>query len=359
MFLMVLLLDSFLKGGVKICFLVGVGVAITAFVSYFTNCIRILNHAVSMKIVSVILLLLMAFSGVFCVDSTPNQETAPVQIEIPVVQSFEKDESPSPELQLPDSPALRPGDGQRQQPILPEEPLSIDIQITSITEPESAPVRQSQPLLLAHTDWSKLLAKYVDTLGMVNYKAWQHDRSALDQYLNFLSGTDLASLSRKEVIAFWINAYNAFTVKLILDHYPVQSIMDLDDGKSWDIRRIEIAGRYYSLNEIEHEILFRDYPDPRYHFALVCAARSCPPLMNTAWEANSLDSMLDVRTRHFIRDSRFNRFQSGEAAVSQLFNWYGDHFGPIISFLNKYLPTPLPPTTVIRFLEYDWSLNGR
>ena len=146
--------------------------------------------------------------------------------------------------------------------------------------------------------WDSLLQKHVSDDGLVNYAAFKTDQPLLDSFLNLLSThPPLPEWSGADKMAYWINAYNAFTIDLILDHYPVSSIMRLDGGKTWDVRRIKIGEKKYSLNQIENEILRTEFKDPRIHFAINCAARSCPPLLNRAYTAGRLDSLLDQRTR--------------------------------------------------------------
>ncbi|MBK8705831.1 MAG: DUF547 domain-containing protein [Saprospiraceae bacterium] len=104
-------------------------------------------------------------------------------------------------------------------------------------------------------------------------------------------------------MAFWINVYNVFTIKLIADNYPLKSIMNLDGGKTWDVERIKIGGELYSLNQIENEIIRPQFKDPRIHFALNCAAKSCPPLYDKAYLPSQLDQQLDERTRSFVNST--------------------------------------------------------
>ncbi len=209
-----------------------------------------------------------------------------------------------------------------------------------------------------HAPWDTLLRRHVSTDGRVNYKGFAGDRAALKTYLNALTQNPPAtSWSRAEKMAYWINAYNAFTVDLIVEHYPLQSIMQLDDGKTWDVRRIEIGGKKYSFNDIENSILRPQFADARIHFAINCAARSCPPLHNRAYTAENLEGMLEERTRRFVRDKRYNRISPTRAEVSKIFDWYAEDFGDLRAFLSKYAGVAVAPTTTVVFLEYDWRLN--
>jgi hypothetical protein len=163
--------------------------------------------------------------------------------------------------------------------------------------------------------------------------------------------------SKKEKLAYWINAYNAFTLKLVVDNYPTKSIMNFDGGKTWDVKRIQLGDKKYSLNNIENDIIRPQFKDPRIHFALNCAAKSCPPLWNRAYTAENLNATLEARTKAFINDPNFNTISASKASVSKIFEWYAADFGDLKKYLNKYAATQLKPSTTVTFNEYDWGLN--
>ena len=209
-----------------------------------------------------------------------------------------------------------------------------------------------------HTAWNTLLRKHVSGNGDVDYVGFKRDLSQLDAYLDELrEQTPDEGYSRAEAMAYWINAYNAFTVKRILNDYPLSSIRDLDGGDPWKVKWIELEGKFYSLNQIEHDILRPRYGDPRIHFAVNCAAASCPPLPNQAFTAGNLNSLLETRTRAFIRNPDYNPISGNEVKVSKIFDWYGEDFGDLRAYLNKYLATPIKANRDITFADYDWSLN--
>ncbi len=206
--------------------------------------------------------------------------------------------------------------------------------------------------------WDSLLQKHVNTEGRVNYKSFQADQPVLDSFLVLMSAhPPLPEWTREEQMAYWINAYNAFTIDLILDNYPVSSIMRLDGGKTWDVRRIKIGSKKYSLNQIENDILRPQFKDPRIHFAINCAARSCPPLLNRAYTAGQLDSLLDERTRAFVNDPAYNTVRPGSAKISRIFEWYAVDFGNVVRFLNRYSDKKINASAVVQYQEYDWGLN--
>lgn len=211
----------------------------------------------------------------------------------------------------------------------------------------------------SHEAWDALLKKYVSTTGKVNYKGLKAEKSKLEDYLKTLSGNaPEESWSKAEEMAFWINAYNAFTVKLIVDNYPLSSINKLNGGKPWDQKWIKIGSKTYSLNNIENDILRPKFKDARIHFAVNCAAKSCPPLLNAAWTASNLNSNLDAQAKKFINNSAFNKLSEKKAEVSKIFEWYKEDFGDLPAFLNKYASsTKVGAKAKVLFLEYDWSLN--
>lgn len=218
----------------------------------------------------------------------------------------------------------------------------------------------------SHQTWDKLLKKYVNASGMVNYKGFLKDRAELNAYLKTLSdNAPQNNWSEADQKAFWINAYNAFTVELILKNYPVKSIKDIA-GKiykintPWDLKFIVIGGKKYDLNNIEHSILRKKYNDPRIHFALVCASMSCPILRNEAYTGAKLNAQLEDAGRDFLNDKSKNRITAGKAELSKYFTWYRGDFtknGSLESFINQYSTTQMTANTKISYLDYNWSLN--
>lgn len=210
----------------------------------------------------------------------------------------------------------------------------------------------------SHVGLDSLLQKYVSETGKVDYKGLKANKEALYAYCQILTENPVQEdWAREEKLAYWINAYNAFTLKLIVDNYPTKSIMNFDGGKTWDVRRIKLGDKKYSLNQIENDIIRPQFKDPRIHFAVNCAAKSCPPLWNRAYTAVNLDSTLEARTRAFINDPNFNTLTASKASVSKIFDWYAADFGDLKKYLNKYAATQLRGTALVAFKEYDWGLN--
>ncbi len=216
----------------------------------------------------------------------------------------------------------------------------------------------------SHSQWNTLLQACVSPDGQVNYKAFKARQSELDNYLKTLAdATPGSSWSSNDKLAYWINAYNAFTVKLIIDNYPLKSIMDLEkDGVSpWDKKFIKMHGKTYTLNHIEHQILRKDFSEPRIHFAVNCASQSCPDLLNRAYTGKNVSAELEKSTKKFINNSQHNKLASGSAKVSKIFEWFKEDFtknGSVIDFLNKYAAVKIDKNATISYLDYDWSLNG-
>ena len=208
-----------------------------------------------------------------------------------------------------------------------------------------------------HQLFNNLLQKYVTSAGSVNYSGLKQDEKSLNRYLNELSKSKPDNSSnRNGTLAYWINAYNAFTLKLILDNYPLKSITELNSGKPWDVQWIALGNKKYSLNNIENDIIRSVYKDARIHFALNCAAISCPPLLNKAFTSNNIEELLDTQTRNFI-NSQANDLSSTKIKLSKVFEWYKKDFGDVTIFINKYSKTKINSNALISYKEYNWNLN--
>lgn len=221
-----------------------------------------------------------------------------------------------------------------------------------------------------HKVFTDVLQKYVK-YGLVDYKALKQDQK-FETYLNKLSNTDLSQLSEREELAFWINTYNAFTLKAIIDNYPVKSINDIKYGEKsvWDEDFIPINKKKYSLNEIEHKILRVRFDEPRIHFAIVCASISCPALRNEAFDANKLEAQLQEESVRFLTDKDRNDFDLSKrtAYLSKIFDWFDEDFGKndkeILQFVSKFLPDNIKKDMLentdkwkINYKDYNWNLN--
>lgn len=219
--------------------------------------------------------------------------------------------------------------------------------------------------------------------GNVDYEGIKQD-TRFARYIGYLKDIDTAAINSSDRLAFWINMYNAWTIKVVIDHYPVKSIVDIGAGliigtifgtTVWDKDFVEIKGGRMSLNDIEHEIV-RKYGDARIHFALVCASKSCPPLRREAYVAGRLDKQLDDQARQFLSDTTKNKIELGknEIRLSKIFDWFEGDFerdigfgkrgGTVTQFVARFLPTNISTQLLaseknidIEYFDYDWSLN--
>ena len=218
-----------------------------------------------------------------------------------------------------------------------------------------------------HGEWDALVKKHVSKNGMVDYQGFLKDKKQLQVYLDKLSANKPTSKwSKNEKMAFWINAYNAFTVKLILDHYPINSIKDIKKGipfvnSVWDITFIPMGKEKIDLNYIEHSILRKEFKDPRIHAAINCASFSCPLLRNEAYYASRLDEQLNDAMRKFVNDSQRNQLDKSNIKISKIFSWFAGDFklngSSVVDYLNKYAKKRVQANARIDFLEYQWELN--
>jgi hypothetical protein len=229
-----------------------------------------------------------------------------------------------------------------------------------------------------HATFSTLLARHVRD-GWVDYAGLaRDDRRALDRYAAHLSAVTRACLDawpRSDRFAFWINAYNASTLRLILDHYPIASVRSIGwlPGAAFRDAFIAMPGvrdQPFSLNDIEHGVLRPDFRDARVHFALVCAAKGCPALRSEAYRRADLEQQLDDQARRFLADPTKNRADETARVLrlSEIFEWFREDFerdaGSLAAYVRRFGPAPMAavaaaPDVRIEFLDYDWSLNGR
>jgi hypothetical protein len=224
------------------------------------------------------------------------------------------------------------------------------------------------PAEINHQPWDRLLKTYVDERGMVDYAGWHAnaaDRQALDTYIAQFAPASETPATGDDAIASLINAYNAITIAWILDNYPTPSIRKTDDP--WKAKRWQVGGETVSLDDIEHAFL-RPEIGWAVHSVVVCAARSCPPLRQEAFTAETwYGQMEDSYRRWFARDD-LNRFLPEDDAVrlSKIFDWYEEDFvedHTIRSVLRTYAPERFNPFLKtdfkIRFLDYHWGLNAQ
>lgn len=219
-----------------------------------------------------------------------------------------------------------------------------------------------------HSLFASLLRRHVKD-GVVDYRGFQHDQAILDQYLEGLAAINPDKLPKDEQYAFYANAYNAWTIKLILSRYPdIRSIKDLGSlfSSPWKKKIARINGQLLTLDQIEHDILRKQFTDARVHFAVNCASKSCPPLQNEPFAGTRLNDQLNLAAAAFINATRFNRLEGDTLWVSRIFEWFAEDFNDdVIGYFIQFADPPLRDQLVknkgqirVKYLDYDWSLNG-
>lgn len=208
--------------------------------------------------------------------------------------------------------------------------------------------------------WEVLLNKNVTSKGIVNYKAFKKDSEKLNDFLRQLSRAKITTAwTKNDKIAYWINVYNAYTVKLIVNNYPVHSIKQIENP--WKEKFFAIDGKLMNLHQVEHEIL-RNFGDPRIHFAINCASASCPRLIQVPYTAANLERLLERQTKEFINDPFYNTITGYAVNVSKIFDWYKKDFkqdaGTVVNFINKYSNTNIKDQEEKGYKQYDWSINS-
>ena len=213
-------------------------------------------------------------------------------------------------------------------------------------------------------DFDALLKKYVSG-GGVRYAAWKanaEDMAALDKVVTAI-GAESPSGGRNDKLAFYINAYNAWIIDQVLEKYPVKSVKDLAPLFGvFTGKRIQLGGEKMSLNHLEKDLILKGIGEPRAHFAVNCASRSCPVLIPAAYNGATLDATLNERARAYVTSPLGVQLsKDGKTAqLSSIFKWYTDDFKPAggaVPFINKFRPQPLPADVKVDFQDYDWSLN--
>lgn len=213
--------------------------------------------------------------------------------------------------------------------------------------------------------FNALLSRHVDTNGNVDYKNFKKDEAKLDNYLAYLAKTNPEkSWSAAKTKAFWVNAYNGYTIKIILKNYPLKSILKIKEkGKdAWNIPFAIVGDKTYTLNTIEHGILRKTFKDPKIHVAVNCASGSCPQIANVAFTEANYEAKTEELMKKFINDPTKNKISEKKIQISKIFEWFKGDFiqnGSLIDFLNQYSTIKIKKRATIRFLEYDWNLNGK
>ncbi len=217
--------------------------------------------------------------------------------------------------------------------------------------------------------YENVLKVYVND-GLVNYSGLKSNSEDLKQYLkqtSLVTKEEFSKWNKHQQLAFLINVYNAQTLDLVADKYPVKSIKDIasDAGGPWEQPIVNLFGTKITLNALENEVIRKNYPEPRIHFALVCAALGCPALINTPYQSAILDKQLEDQTRAFLIDSNRNSIDTNQKLLrlSPIFDWFKEDFisksGSVIEFVNPYFSNQATEEFKIEYTNYDWSLNDQ
>ncbi len=197
--------------------------------------------------------------------------------------------------------------------------------------------------------------------GLVDYEGVKGDPAQLEELLGMIREMDRSTLPAQDDKAFLINAYNVLVIKNVVDHYPLDSPLDVRGF--FDQATFEVASNPYTLNELEKETLFEAYPDARLHFVLVCAAVGCPELIPEAYRAGALDDMLAERTRIVLNNEKHVRTDASAERhqISELFSWYKQDFTEggtdVVGYINQFRDDRLEEGYKVGFITYDWQLN--
>jgi hypothetical protein len=235
--------------------------------------------------------------------------------------------------------------------------LALAVSLVSLSPAVGAPFDHT------HALFGAVLKTHVSD-GLVDYRALKANPQTLDRYLDALAAASRKTFDawpEPQRLAYLINLYNAATLRLVVDHYPVKSIRDIRHGEQgpWDRPVVRLFGGRVTLNHLEHEIVRKQYDEPRIHMALVCAAKSCPPLRGEPFVADRLDKQLEEQSRRFLKSPAGLQIDRGrnEARLSAIFKWYGKDFPSVRAFAEQHSGKRLQGLD-IRYLDYDWSLNA-
>ncbi|MBM7073931.1 DUF547 domain-containing protein [Shewanella sp. 202IG2-18] len=229
-----------------------------------------------------------------------------------------------------------------------------------------------------HTLWQKILDGYLVEIKAKGVRAFnyaqvtQADKKALKSYLQQLESIDPRILNKNEQLSFWVNLYNALTIDVVLDHYPVTSIKDIGDGITgpWNMDLLTIAGQPITLNQIEHKILRPIWQEPRIHYVINCASVGCPDLPNKVFSSKNLDSQLNKAAIRFINQSKAVDIKNNQLKLSSIYSWFSQDFGDEQAELMLHIQTFAEPTLKSKLkaialdknsdiiFDYDWKLNA-
>lgn len=243
--------------------------------------------------------------------------------------------------------------------------ILASLSLFSCVKIEADVMGETKPV--SHDRFTSILKKHVSS-GRFNYSALQQDSTELNAYLKLLETNppNTKHWSEHERLAYWINAYNAFTLRLVIRNYPLKSIRDIAGSipfvnSVWDIAFIKIGDKTYGLNDIEHGILRYQFKEPRIHFAINCASVSCPNLRPEAYTAKDLEKQLQEQAIEFLSDTSKNKISANEVQLSKIFRWFGGDFetenNDKMAYIEGLIGMKFSSEVSVDYMDYDWSLN--
>jgi hypothetical protein len=204
-----------------------------------------------------------------------------------------------------------------------------------------------------------LFDKYVSN-GKVDYAAIKNDPAALNSVLKLAEEVVVSPFSSEEYQAFWINAYNIFVIKGVIDNYPIKSPLDVEGF--FKSVKYKAGGTSVTLDELENKKLRGVFDEPRIHFVLVCGAKGCPPIISMAYTAKNIDSLLEQQTRKALNDPKFIRVDGTKVELSEIFKWYEEDFvkgdSSVLEYINSFRKDKIPNDSKVSYYTYNWSLNS-
>ena len=197
--------------------------------------------------------------------------------------------------------------------------------------------------------------------GKVDYKAIKNNPDSLNELIEMAGSISVTKDRILEYQAFWINGYNLFVIKSIVENYPLKSPLDV--AGFFDKTKQDIGGEKITLNDIENKLLRGNFPsEARFHFVLVCAGLGCPPIINKAYKPSTLDAQLQEQTAKALNDPKFIQVNKNKVKISQIFEWYKGDFTQngksLVDYINQYKTEKLPDNAKVSFYPYDWTLNA-
>ncbi len=206
---------------------------------------------------------------------------------------------------------------------------------------------------------SPFFKKYINKNGVVDYVLLKKRSAELEKTLSYLTKIPpLDTWHRNEKLAYWLNVYNLQMLKIIVEHYPFENMLDLYDGKIWQVKCVKIGEKTYCLDEIEQDIIRRELKEPRIHFAFFTGAVSSPVLLNQVFTPANMNQHFETLTKRYIGTNN-NQISESKIVISPIFKWYESDFKDIIAFINQYSSVKIRKDAEVVFADYNWNLKEK